>query len=164
MDRVVDVRCRSYSAGAFDGCAACVDAALDAVAQAVVYVLGRAVPELLPSREGRIGFEYNLRVRVFGEDEREIGADDLTVEQSIEAVPSDTEPPEYSIQPAEVEDDGAAEKPDAAGTMRLEDFQTVVDRLELAPEGEHCIRGQVAGSLFGYERTIGRFEALIQPH
>ncbi len=170
MDRVVDVRCRSYSGGAFDGCTACVDAALDAVAQAVVYVLGRATPDLMAPPQGPVSLDYRMRVRIYGDEDQEIGSDDLTVQQSIEAVPSDAEESEFKIEPAETEAESGAEADGAApgeqrppSTMRLEDFQTVVDRLELAPEGAHCLRGLVAGTLFGYERSIGRFEALIQP-
>ena len=41
MGNVMTVPCRSYSAQAFDSCPACVDAALDAVEQAGIYLLGR---------------------------------------------------------------------------------------------------------------------------
>ncbi len=47
--------------------------------------------------------------------------------------------------------------------MRLEDFQTVLDRLELAPLGNHGLCGRIAGRLYGFERSIGRFEVDVAP-
>ncbi len=162
MDVMLTVPCRSYSTGAFDGCTACVDAALDAIAQAVAYLVGRSAPELVGNGEGALDLAYRMTVRVTGDDGRAIGTDELTVEQSIEAVPAEDEP---AISIARADDPGGEEDADdrPETTMRLEDFQTVVDRLELWPQGEESVSGLVSGTLFGYERCIGRFEVVVGP-
>ena len=43
------------------------------------------------------------------------------------------------------------------------DFQRVIEMLQLAPAGPVRVRGQIAGSLFGFRRLVGRFEVEIAP-
>ena len=64
MGNVITAPCRSYSAQVFDGCPACVDAALEAVTQAALYVLGRAAPEVSGQSDGPAQMAYRMTVRL----------------------------------------------------------------------------------------------------
>jgi hypothetical protein len=153
MGNVMTVPCRSYSAQEFDGCRACLDAALEAVAQAGMYVLGRAAPGLFSEAEGPMGMAYGMSVRLFDQAGAEIASDEIETEQTIELV-------EYFDEP-DADFCTGDEAPET--TMRLDDFQTVLDRLEVRPEGSRRLHGSIAGSLFGFERLIGRFEIELKP-
>jgi hypothetical protein len=167
MGNVMTVLCRSYSARAFDGCPACVDAALDAVSQAAVYVLGRTAPNL--GTPGSVPVEMSYRIRVSIADARGalLASDELEVEQTIgSALPIDdfAPPPDEPDQPNEsdADPDGIGHD-DGLSSMGLDDFQTVLNRVELAPSGSRGMNGLISGDLFGFERLIGAFEASIEP-
>jgi hypothetical protein len=150
---VTQLQCRSYASLEFDGCPTCTDAALEAVEQAALYILGRAALDQ-PGRGGEsIEMAYTMSVRVLDEQGRTIAQDQIAADQSIGLVPAD-------------QDDGLADdetdESDERPGMRLEDFQTVVDRLELSLLGSGMC-GQVAGHLYGFERSIGRFEVEVAP-
>jgi len=156
MGIVMTVPCRSYSALAFDGCPSCVDAALDAVEQAGMYLLGRTAPGLATQTTGPLEMAYRMRVRLFDDTDEELATDEIEAEQAIEAVSDDDEW-------AEVWAETAQDDEESSSSMRLDDFQTVLDRLQLAPAGPHGVSGTIAGRLFGFERSIGRFEIGIAP-
>ena len=156
MGTVMVASCRSYSYRSFDDCPACRDAALDAIVQAGLYVLARAAPGLLESTSGPVSLAYGLRVRLTDEDGAELARDEIEAEQSIQAVPVPSDD--------DLSGDLAPEEEQASDEgMRLEDFQTTLDRLELAPDGPGCFKGVMAGSLFGFERRIGQFEIVVGP-
>jgi hypothetical protein len=69
----------------FDGCGACVDAALDAVTQAGMYVLVQTAPSLVGDSPTRRPLElaYSIRVRLVDETGTEIGSDEIEAEQDI---------------------------------------------------------------------------------
>jgi hypothetical protein len=158
MGIVMTVPCRSYSARAFDGCPACVGAALEAVGQAGLYVLGRTAPGLATQTAGPLERSYRIKLRLFDEAGAEYASDELEADQTIEAV----QPPDDFTDLAEpgVEEEDSDEE---SASMRLDDFQTVIDRLELAPAGAAGLCGVVAGRLYGFERSMGRFEMEIAP-
>ena len=156
MGIVMTVPCRSYSALAFDGCPSCVDAALEAVEQAGMYLLGRTAPGLATQTAGPLEMAYRMRVRLFDDTDEELATDEIEAEQAIEAVSDDDEW-------AEVWAETAQDDEESSSSMRLDDFQTVLDRLQLAPAGPHGVSGTIAGRLFGFERSIGRFEIGIAP-
>ena len=97
------VPCRSYSARAFDGCPACVGAAIDAVGQAGLYVLGRSAPDLIGRSDGPLEMSYRLKVRLLDELGEQLASDELRAEQTIEAVP----PVDDFAEPVYDGDDGA---------------------------------------------------------
>lgn len=150
MGIVMTVPCRSYLAQAFDGCPACLDAALDAVAQAGLYLLGRAAPSFSSRTTGRVEMSYRLNVRLYDDKGGELASDDMVADQTIEGV-------------LEVKDqeEGSADEPET--TMRLDDFQTIVDVLDLAPAGRDSVCGSIAGNLFGFSQLVGRFQVEIAP-
>ena len=156
MGIVMTVPCRSYSALAFDGCPSCVDAALDAVEQAGMYLLGRTAPGLATQTTGPLEMAYRMRVRLFDDTDEELATDEIEAEQAIEAVSDEDES-------AEVWAETAQDDEESSSSMRLDDFQTVLDRLQLAPAGPRGVSGTIAGRLFGFERSIGRFEIGIAP-
>lgn len=163
MGIVMTVPCRSYSAQAFDGCPACLDAALDAVAQAGLYLLGRATPSLSGRAEGPVEMSYRLSVRLCDNEGCELAADEIVADQSVEAV---LEATDREVRAADTEAEDQADpsdedEPDT--TMRLDDFQTIVDILELAPAGRDSVCGSIAGNLFGFKQLVGRFEVEIAP-
>jgi hypothetical protein len=165
LGNVMTVTCRSYSAQAFDGCPACVDAALEAVEQAGIYVLGQAAPDLASQPAGPIEMAYRMKVKLVDEAGYEMAADELETEQTIEAVPLEYGSVEDIDDPAgDLAEFGKGwYQHDTLSSMRLDDFQTSVDRLELAPAGRDGITGVMAGRLFGFERWIGGFEIAIAP-
>jgi hypothetical protein len=154
MGNVMLVTCRSYSAQSFDGCPACVDSALEAVAQASMYLLGRSGPGLAPHSEDAVEVAYIMGVSLCDDDGREIGSDEIEVDQTISAVMTDDEDDK-----ADVVDDVDLEP----SSMRLEDFQTVIDKLELAPAGTGSLSGLIVGRVYAFERSIGLFEVKISP-
>jgi len=156
MGIVMTVPCRSYSALAFDGCPSCVDAALEAVEQAGMYLLGRTAPGLATQTAGPLEMAYRMRVRLFDDTDEELATDEIEAEQAIEAVSDDDEW-------AEVWAETAQDDEESSSSMRLDDFQTVLDRLQLAPAGPRGLSGTIAGRRFGFERSIGRFEIGIAP-
>ncbi len=154
MSNVMLATCRSYSAQSFDGCPACVDSALEAVTQASMYLLGRSGPGLAPHGEDAVEVTYTLAVSLCDDDGREIGSDEIEVDQTISAVMTDDEDDR-----ADVVGDVDLE----ASSMRLEDFQTVVDKLELAPAGTGSLSGVIVGRLYAYDHSIGLFEVAVAP-
>lgn len=154
MGNVMLATCRSYSAQSFDGCPACVDSALEAVAQASMYLLGRSGPGLAPHSEDAVEVAYIMGVSLCDDDGREIGSDEIEVDQTISAVMTDDEDDK-----ADVVDDVDLEP----SSMRLEDFQTVIDKLELAPAGTGSLSGLIVGRVYAFERSIGLFEVKISP-
>jgi hypothetical protein len=156
MGNVVTVPCRSYSARAFDGCPACVGAALGAVGQAGLYVLGRTVPGLSYQTEGPLRMAYRMTVELIDESGEPYACDELEADQTIQAVqPVD----DFTIAAEPVDEETDLD----SATMRLEDFQTVIDRLELAPAGARGVNGVIAGQLYGFEKSMGRFEIEVSP-
>ena len=156
---VTQVRCRSYATLEFDGCPACTDAALDATEQAALYVIGRAAAGQPAGAADAIEMAYTMRVRILDNEGRSIAEDHLDAEQSIAFVP-DTR---GSADDAPTDPDGTDDSGEAeAGGMMLDDFQTVIDRLDLGLMGSGMC-GQIAGRLYGFERSIGRFEVEIAP-
>jgi hypothetical protein len=106
---------------------------------------------------------YVLYVRLIDDDGVTIATDEICAEQTIDAVPVDEDPDwmsEGSYADADGTDDIVAVD---QGSMRLDDFQTVMDRLELAPMGSHGLCGRIGGRLYGFERSIGRFEIEVSP-
>jgi hypothetical protein len=159
METLMTAPCRSNSYRSFDGCPACRDAAIDAIAQAGLYVLGRTAPDVVEGSFGEaVELAYDLRISLLDEDGRQIASDELEAEQTVEAVVADDEDELLD----EIATEGAGVDEPSEG-MRLEDFQTVLDRIELAPEGQGCVRGRIAGSLFGFERRIGSFDIEVGP-
>ena len=156
MGIVMTVPCRSYSALAFDGCPSCVDAALEAVEQAGMYLLGRTAPGLATQTTGPLEMAYRMSVRLFDDSDEELATDEIEAEQAIEAVSAYDESAETWAETAQDDEESSS-------SMRLDDFQTVLDRLQLAPAGPHGVSGTIAGRLFGFERSIGRFEIGIAP-
>jgi len=152
---VTQLQCRSYASLEFDGCPACTEAALDATQQAALYVLGRAALDQ-PARGGSIEMATTMSVRILDEQGRTIAQDQLDVEQTISAVEADDEDDDTD------ETADTAERLDRFSGMRLEDFQTVLDQLELVPMGVGMC-GRIGGRLYGFERSIGRFEVDIAP-
>ena len=154
--------CRSYSALAFDGCPACVDAALDAIAQAGLYVLGQAAPSVAGRGPAGPSVEVSYRLVVCLCDETgvPIGDDQIEAAQTISAVPEDEAWGEEPLLPAEEEPAGGRH---GEGSMRLDDFQTILDLVELAPAGKGGMTGSIRGKLFGFERPIGEFDIEVHP-
>jgi hypothetical protein len=155
MGIVMTVPCRSYSAQTFDGCPACLDAALDAVTQAGLYLLGRAAPSLCGGSEGRIGMSYRLNVRLYDDRGGEMAADEVFADQSIEGV--------LELADREATGVGFADEIEPETSMRLDDFQAIVDNLELAPAGQDGACGSIDGNLFGFSQLVGRFTVEIAP-
>jgi len=149
------VPCRSYSAQAFDGCPACLDAALDAVTQAGLYLLGRAAPSLCGIPADRIEMSYRLNVRLSDDKGEVLASDEMFADQSVEGVLELTE--EVEAQ-ADLTDEDAPET-----SMRLDDFQTTIDNLELAPTDRDGVCGSIYGNLFGFSHLVGRFAVEIGP-
>jgi hypothetical protein len=164
MAGVTTAVCRSYSALAFDGCPACVGAALDAVAQAGLYVLGKAAPSIVGSAAapGSIEIAYRLVVSICDESGEPIGHDEMEATQTISAVPEDDGWDERTAEVAE-EPEASDGDGDAGGSMRLDDFQTILDLVQLAPAGRGGIAGAMRGQLFGFERPIGEFDIEVHP-
>jgi hypothetical protein len=157
----VIVPCRSYAARAFDGCPGCIDAALEAIGQAGLYVLGRSAPDLMGGASGPLEMAYRLNVRLLDETGMELASDRLDAEQTIEAVqpPDDFTLSEDEAELDEAEDDSAIDET----SMRLEDFQTILERVDLAPAGARSVSGMIGGRLFGFERQVGLFEIEVCP-
>ncbi len=171
MGDVATVRCRSYSAQEFDGCPSCVDAALDAVTQAGLYVVGQSAPALAPldRDDGPIDLTYSLKMRLIDDSNRQFADDEVRAQQTISAVAAEDDPDGEDVEadppdaepddsPAWAQTDGAEPRDPAAGSMRLDDFQTVLDLLRLAPDPSGGVSGAINGRLFGFDRSICRFE------
>ena len=47
--------------------------------------------------------------------------------------------------------------------MRLDDFQTFLDRIVLEPSGPVGLSGVIAGNLFAYDRLVGGFQVDVAP-
>ena len=153
---VTQVRCRSYSSLEFDGCPSCVDAALEATEQAALYVLSRAALGQPAPMGDSIEMAYTMNVRILDEDGRTIGEDQIDAEQSI-----GFGGPDDAGEPGEATDPDGDDDTEAGG-MRLEDFQTVLDQLDLSPLGSGMC-GRISGRLYGFERSIGRFDVQVAP-
>jgi hypothetical protein len=152
---IVMTVCRSYSVQEFDSCPACLDAALEAVVNAAMYVLGHAAPSLASGdpESSPLEMAYRLKVQLFDDEDRPLAGDEYDTEQTVSAVAADDETAEAP------EDDESGEEP--AGSMRLDDFQTLLDLVELAPAGSMSASGAIRGRLFGFERAICRFEVEV---
>lgn len=155
--------CRSYSALTFDGCPACVGAALDATVQAGIYTLGRTAPGMTSQIEGTVEMVYALGVKLRDELGNEIGSDQIAAEQTVSAVGIGGDWDEGPVDTTDDAEESTAEAAEHGTSMRLEDFQTVLDRLELAPAGPHGQCGVIAGHLYGFDRLIGLFEIQVAP-
>ena len=94
---------------------------------------------------------YIVTVSLCDDDGREIGSDEIEVDQTISAVVTDDEA------------DEAGEAGEEPSSMRLEDFQTVIDKLELAPAGTGSLSGMIVGRLYAYDHSIGLFEVTVAP-
>jgi hypothetical protein len=57
--------------------------------------------------------------------------------------------------------DDTSEDLNDKSTMRLDDFQTALDAIQLAPSGPAGIGGTIRGRLFAYDLPIGLFEMEI---
>jgi len=152
---VTTVPCRSYSAQAFDSCPACLDAALDAVTQAGLYLLGRAAPSLRGSAEGKLEMSYKLSVRLYDDKGGELAADEFFADQTVEGV--------FELSEPEAIEAGSSDEVGPESSMRLDDFQTTIDNLELAPGGLDGACGSIDGNLFGFSQLVGRFAVEIAP-
>jgi len=160
---VITVPCRSYSAQAFDGCPACLDAALDAVAQAGLYLLARAAPSLSGRPEGPVEMSYRLSICLYDDKGGELATDEIVADQSVEGVLEATDQ-EGRATATEAEDPAdLSDEVEPENTMRLDDFQTIIDILELAPADRDGVCGSIAGNLFGFKQLVGRFEVEIAP-
>jgi hypothetical protein len=159
MTVVMTVACRSYSALAFDGCPACVDAALDAVTQAGMYVLGQAAPSVTgrTPNPDPIEISYRLTVHLCNQAGRPIGQDEIEASQTLSAVPEEGS---WTYEPADESEEGDRHP---EGSMLLDDFQTVLDLVQLAPTGFGGMGGAIRGQLYGFERPIGEFEIQVRP-
>ncbi|MGZ6265300.1 MAG: hypothetical protein ACXWN4_00145 [Candidatus Limnocylindrales bacterium] len=162
MGTVTTAACRSYSALTFDGCPACVGAVLDAIVQAGMFTLGRTAPGMAEQVEGPLDMEYALRVRLTDELGGELGTDEIEAEQTVSAIGIGGEEDGGTVAETDEADEDEFETEHGA-SMRLEDFQTVLDRLELAPAGRHGQCGVIAGHLYGFDQLIGRFEIQVAP-
>jgi len=154
MSNVMLATCRSYSAESFDGCPACVDSALDAVVQASAYLLGRSGPGFAPQCGRPVEIASILAVTLRDDDGGEIGSDEVEVDQTIS-----------EVQVAEADDASGPgdEFEGQESSMRLEDFQTVIDKLELATDGVGNSSGVIVGRLYAYNLSIGPFEVMVAP-
>ena len=94
---------------------------------------------------------YILGLSLCDDNGLEIGSDEIEVDQTISAVTADDE---------SVEDGADGDEP---SSMRLEDFQTVIDKLELGPAGTASLRGVIVGRLYAYDNSIGLFEVTVAP-
>jgi hypothetical protein len=162
MSGVTTTECRSYSALTFDGCPACVGAALDAIVQAGMYTLGRTAPGMARQIEGPLEMAYTLKVKLVDELGQEIGADEIAAEQTVSAIGIGGELDGDGIDTTD-EDEENGEPTEHGASMRLEDFQTVLDRLELAPAGSQGLCGLIAGHIYGFDHLIGLFEIQVAP-
>jgi len=153
MSNVMLASCRSYSAQSFDGCPACVDSALEAVTQASMYLLGRAGQNLSSTEDEPVEMAYTLGLSLCDDDGHELGADVIEVDQTVSTVPADDEMDDTEVHP----DD------DERSSMRLEDFQTVIDKLQLSPAGFGGLSGVIVGRLYAYDHSIGLFEVAVAP-
>jgi hypothetical protein len=154
MSNVMLATCRSYSAQSFDGCPACVDSALDAVTQASVYLLGRAGSGLAPQSGHPVEISHILAVSLCDDNGREIGSDEIEVDQAIS---------EVQVDDADNASGPGDEFEGQESSMRLEDFQTVIDKLELAADGAGTLSGVIVGRLYAYNLSIGLFEVAVAP-
>ena len=168
MGNVATVQCRSYSAQEFDGCPSCLDAALEAVTQAGLYVVGRSAPSLVTPGETNdpIDMSYRLKLRLFAAADCEIADDEIDARQVISDLSAADDRGDEIVDqdPGELadwdeSDDEAASS--GASSMRLDDFQTVLDVLQLAPAGSGGLAGAINGRLYGFERNICRFEMQV---
>ena len=153
MNNVMLATCRSYSAQHFDGCDACVDSALDAVTQASLYLMARSSLD----ESGLVGepkeIAYSLAVSLCDDGGRELGSDEIEVEQTISG---------FEVAGEGDVDDAEADGDDyPQSSMRLEDFQTVIDKLELGPDDEGSLRGVIVGRVYAYGESIGLFEVAV---
>lgn len=160
-DVTTAMSCRSRSARTFDGCDACIDLALEATEQAVLYMLARAVPALEGEITGPTRYACRLAVRLCDEAGDELGRDEVETEQTVAAVET-VEVGSPAGVPGDALEVARSEEPAPSSTMRLDDFQTVLDRLELAPVGA-SLDGIVEGQLFAFERLVGRFDIVVKP-
>ena len=132
--------------------------------QAGIYILGRAAPGMASQTSGPLEMAYRLKIRLLDDAGDVLAADELAAEQTIEVVYQDDEPAETSSGSwYSSGDETDADDTDPVTSMRMDDFQTVLGRLELGPAGQSGVTGVMAGRLFGYERSICGFEIEVAP-
>jgi hypothetical protein len=112
--------------------------------------------------EGPLEMAYALKVKLLDESGREIGADEIAAEQTVSAIGIGGELDGDGIDTTD-EDEENGEPTEHGASMRLEDFQTVLDRLELAPAGSQGLCGLIAGHIYGFDHLIGLFEIQVAP-
>jgi hypothetical protein len=138
---VTKAACGSRDAEEFDGCPACCASAVAATERTVSYVLRRAALRGPVELTGLDEPASAVRIRIVDGRGRTIALGE-TPERGGEAASSP-------------DDDSLA--------MRPEDFETVLDRLDLGPLPGGGSEGSIAGRLYGFGRSIGRFEVEIAP-
>jgi hypothetical protein len=114
---------------------------------------------MLGSPEGRLDTSFRLILRLLDEAGELVASDELEAEQTIELV----EPPDDFGEPDVDGPNVDGGEYETYVSMRLEDFQTVFDELRLAPANGGSVSGFASGHLYGFERSVGRFEIEVCP-
>jgi hypothetical protein len=122
-------------------------------------VLGRSVADLMGGLSEPLEISYRLEVRLVDEMGLELGTDELDADQTV----GWAEPTDDFAEPAGTTDGADAEDASDRPSMGLEDFQTVLERIELEAAGAQGVRGAISGRLFGFDQPIGRFEVQVRP-
>jgi hypothetical protein len=138
---VTKAACGSREAREFDGCPACCAAAVAATERTVSYVLRRAALRGPIELAGLDEPASAVRIRI-------VDARGLTIALG--------ETVEHGDRAASWPDDDPL-------AMRPDDFETVLDRLDLGPLPGGGSEGSIAGRLYAFGRSIGRFEVEIAP-
>jgi hypothetical protein len=106
---------------------------------------------------------YRLSICLYDDKGGELATDEIVADQSVEGVLEATDQ-EGRATATEAEDPAdLSDEVEPENTMRLDDFQTIIDILELAPAGQDSVCGSIAGNLFGFKQLVGRFEVEIAP-
>ncbi|HEX8940908.1 MAG TPA: hypothetical protein VF763_12180 [Candidatus Limnocylindrales bacterium] len=156
---------------AFDGCPECRDAALGAIVAALEYVVGVAAPDLLAEGPGPVRFAVRASVRLLDPAGVVLAEDTLHLEQVVERGDETATDEAAADETAAEEAAGATDLEDSAEDAatscdhvpRLADFQTMLDRLELARAPRRAtLEGRVDGRLFAVERLVGPFEIAVR--
>ena len=98
---------------------------------------------------------YRLTVRLYDDKGGVLASDEMFADQSIEGVLELTEEVGSQV------DLGDQDAPETS--IRLDDFQTTIDRLQLAPTDRDGVCGSIDGNLFAFSQLIGRFAVEIGP-
>jgi hypothetical protein len=146
---------------AFDGCPACCDAAVEAIAHASLYLLASAAPSVLPAHGDVLSYRAALEMRLSDPQGRPLAHDRLEVEQRLSAdVTGDEAAAAGHEEPLPQTGMPAHRDPHVP---QAQEFQVLVDRLELAAEGQGRaeMRGVIEGRLFACELLVGSLEIAI---